>query len=389
MSREHTEMIPVPLPNEVPQPPRLDQLPPDILHSATVELLIQQNEDLTARLKVSLRNNSQMELRIQELEKTNQELVRLDQSRQARLAVIDEKEKNWIEQKREKDQTLQRLEKENQLLESSYSELSVTSRQIQKNLKEEIALKRNKISNLEKKLFVFSRVRKRAKTALRQFLHDMASVMNREKQEHKKQGSLIRLLKNNLETTSTELQEKAKTFEEQLDQLKNQYKNKLMQIDKQRHKAEVSLEASMNENKIIQQKISQMEIDLHTEKKNRHRIQRLSSDLSTARNKIIELERDHLEKVDRLELGEKQKSSDLTRVEQELKNSEEQLVKTKRLLSTCEAEVLKYARDNKELSHQLQSTEKLWIESQDQLEKMKLKIKSLERLNKGLSSPNS
>ena len=65
---ETTDFVPVPLPFQVPEPPDLSKLPLSVIHSATVETLISQTEDLSARLKVQIRRNAVLERRALELE---------------------------------------------------------------------------------------------------------------------------------------------------------------------------------------------------------------------------------------------------------------------------------------------------------------------------------
>lgn len=87
----------IPLPDELPPPPDVRHLPKDILKSTTVENLLAQNEDLMARLKVSLRRLNVLELENQKLSRT------ADEARQ-RLAVAEdqslilrEKDQAWKE----------------------------------------------------------------------------------------------------------------------------------------------------------------------------------------------------------------------------------------------------------------------------------------------------
>ncbi len=62
------DVIPIPLPNELPAALNLQHLPSQVLHSSTVETLIGQNEDLMARLKVNLRRNSLLEQKLLQVE---------------------------------------------------------------------------------------------------------------------------------------------------------------------------------------------------------------------------------------------------------------------------------------------------------------------------------
>ncbi|MGE5085461.1 MAG: hypothetical protein ACM3MG_04115 [Bacillota bacterium] len=85
----------IPLPDELPKRADYSHLPKEILKSSTVENLISQNEDLMARLKVSLRRLSLLENENQRLsEETNK--ARLSQSSITdQILVWREKDNMW------------------------------------------------------------------------------------------------------------------------------------------------------------------------------------------------------------------------------------------------------------------------------------------------------
>lgn len=84
--------IPVPIPRDLPPPPDLTHLPIAILHSGTVETLIGQNEDLFARLKVTIRRVSVLESQAMEQDKTRDQLMRANDALMAQLQVFEEKD---------------------------------------------------------------------------------------------------------------------------------------------------------------------------------------------------------------------------------------------------------------------------------------------------------
>jgi chromosome segregation ATPase len=79
-------------PDELPPPPDLTGLPPQILHSGTVETLIGQNDDLMARLKFNIRRNAMLEQQILEQERVNSDLVRSNAAVSAQLQILEEKD---------------------------------------------------------------------------------------------------------------------------------------------------------------------------------------------------------------------------------------------------------------------------------------------------------
>ncbi len=85
----------IPLPDEMPRRQDLSQLPREILKSSTVENLISQNEDLMARLTVALRRLSILEL---ENQKINDEANRFRMSQSAtadQILIFKEKDNIW------------------------------------------------------------------------------------------------------------------------------------------------------------------------------------------------------------------------------------------------------------------------------------------------------
>jgi hypothetical protein len=83
----------VPLPNEIPDPPNLNSLPAHILHSGTVETLMEQNDDLASRLKVNLRRNSVLEQQIMEHQSIVDELTNTNVNLLSQVQILLEKDR--------------------------------------------------------------------------------------------------------------------------------------------------------------------------------------------------------------------------------------------------------------------------------------------------------
>ena len=142
MDVENNKIIHTPIPTAIPSPPPLDSLPFDVLHSATVEMLIQQNDDLTSRLKINIRRNSQLEQKILELEQKVKETSHHRENLELQLDVVLEKEKKWDREKEAKDNEILNLEKK-------WSEEKEAKENEILNLKE---VKENEILNLKEKI---------------------------------------------------------------------------------------------------------------------------------------------------------------------------------------------------------------------------------------------
>jgi chromosome segregation ATPase len=85
----------IPLPDEMPKRNDFSHLPKDILKSSTVENLISQNEDLMARLKVSLRRLSLLENENQRFSEESHKARMSQSSTTDQLLVWKEKDNLW------------------------------------------------------------------------------------------------------------------------------------------------------------------------------------------------------------------------------------------------------------------------------------------------------
>ena len=385
MKIDKTEMVPVPLPTEIPTPPNLDHIPLDILHSATVEMLIQQNEDLSSRLKVNLRRNSQIEQKNLEYEKTIADLLRQKENVLAQIEIVKEKEKIWSSKKEEQSRQNESLNNEMQLLELRYNELYTTSQQRSKEQRTELVTKAREVSALNQKNEIQQKVRHRAKEKLRALLLRMAQGYNRDQQNIRKHESSNRMLKKRFEDLQTEFLEKETFFKEQLDSLKNISKKSLMDIDLQLAEAKEKVITFNSQKELLEQQVEDLNLQLHKEKKNRIKISQLSDDLNQIKNENIKVKRDLQLKFENAEKAWSSEKVKHSKTEQDREDLKIQLNEQKEVLSTCETKLLSLAKDNKEISSQLTSTQQLWMDSQTKLEKLELRCQALEKINRQLS----
>ncbi len=160
VSKSNASPVPIPLPTELPDAPSLDALPPSVLHSATVETLLQQVDDLTARLKVNLRRNSLLEM---DLKKSKDNLEFLKSRNQSlELKSLVEKEKQSRAEKRFEGLSSRIQELEGQL---SVYEMRLSEALIQThNLSSEK-------ERLAKEALYLNTLKARIKSRLRNYLH--------------------------------------------------------------------------------------------------------------------------------------------------------------------------------------------------------------------------
>ncbi len=255
MDTENSKTVRVPpIPTNVPSPPPLDNLPFDVLHSATVEMLIQQNGDLTSRLTVNIRRNSQLEQKILELEQKIKEVTHVRENLELQTDIMLEKEKKWTSEKEIKDDEILNLE-ERLILEKKAKNDKIL------NLKEKIekiTSQQNKLNthNQENHSDLISRITQKDKEVL--VLRDKISRLHR-----------IRTL----------VKDRRKNLERDLKTLKHRYNELSEKTEKEKHNFETGIHNGNKEIHFLKKKIKQF-----------HRLKNRAKDrlrvflLQTARN---------------------------------------------------------------------------------------------------------
>lgn len=385
MAENKTEMIPVPLPTEVPPPPSLDNIPLDILHSATVEMLIQQTEDLSSRLKVNIRRNSQLEQRILTQEKEIAELNRKRENVLAQIEIVKEKEKIWTSQKQAQQRQSETLQKESDLLELRYQELYTTTKQKERERQADLAKKQQVITRLEKKLDIMHRVRIRAKEKLRQLLLEMAQGLHKTHKSARQSESSNRLLKRNFSDLKNETIEKENFFREQLQNLKAASEKGLRALDERITDLNEKNKSLIAQKQELQTEFDNLQAQYHDEKKNRIRLKRVSEELSELKNERIRLKREMADQKESMSDQTLAQTEELKQFKSELAELRKQQQDDRENLAEAEKKILSLNRDNTEMADQLASVQKLWIEAQERLEKEELRSQTLEKINRQLS----
>ena len=126
----------IPLPNQLPQGVNFKDIPASALKSSTLETLISQNEDLMARLTVSLRKANQFEEKAGILERENQVIKAKMETLREQFMVLQEKDRfasarshQLLEENGTTKEHMQRLEK-------VYSDLYVQAQTFQRRLQQ-------------------------------------------------------------------------------------------------------------------------------------------------------------------------------------------------------------------------------------------------------------
>lgn len=336
----------IPLPDEMPLRQDLSHLPKDILKSSTVENLISQNEDLMARLKVSLR-------RLSILETENQRLS--DDSAKARL-----------------------------------SQSSVTDQILV--WKEKDALWRQKVDQIERAKEVQGEKLK----ALQEKAENMATELARHLKYHER-------IKTQVKPYISQLKEYSRTQDIRVAELENTLGNREAQLRDLRHQIIEVTKNSRHQVEVSEKKAQEMVqfyesqvASLSKEVQMLHQIQeeletkslRLHTALErqdTLENEVVTVRRSKEELKDRLEKEierQQERMSELTRQNQKLgvehADLQVRVVEDQQTIQDLQ-------KDNYQLTEQLESLRFMWNAKNEENEKLKTAAASLERLNLELS----
>lgn len=344
-----TETSPVrgiPLPDELPKRSDLSHLPKDILKSSTVENLISQNEDLMARLKVSLRRLSILETENQKLsEETNK--ARLSQTSVTdQILVLKEKDHIW---KQKIDQVEKEKEIQTEKIKALQERLLNTSAELTRHIKYHDRIK-NQV-----KPYV-SQLKEYSKTQDLKIQEFEASLSHKEAQLRDLRHQIIEVTKNSryqVESSEKKAQEMIQFYEQQVQGLQREVQM-LHQIQEELEIKSMKLNAAMER----QDTLENENITLR----------RTKEDLKERLEKDIERQQERL--------------SELTRQNQKLgvEHADLQI----RVVDDQE-NIKRLEKENFQLMEQLESLRYMWNAKNEEHEKLKTVASALERLNLELS----
>lgn len=336
----------IPLPDEMPRRQDLSQIPREILKSSTVENLISQNEDLMARLKVALRRLSVLE---NENQRFNEEAhrARLSQSASAdQLMVMKEKDNLWKSK-------IDALEREKDIA------------------TEKMQLMKTQLVKASTELERHQKYHERIKNQVKPYI---AQLKDYSKAQETKSNALAR-----------ELEQKETQLHDIRHQIIEVTKNSRMQIEQETQKAqeltsyyETQFEKIQNENNQLKERQAQYDIQSLQLTKALERHDELE-------NEIIEVGRSKEDLKARLEkeiLRLQERSNELTRHNQKLGIEHADL--QVRVLDDQE-KISRLDQENSQMREQLDSLRYMWTAKNEECEKLKSAMSSLEKLNLELS----
>ncbi|MFN8945271.1 MAG: hypothetical protein ACK5WZ_11695 [Pseudobdellovibrionaceae bacterium] len=324
------------------------QIPQNISEAkySSVENLISQNEDLSARLRVTLRRLSLLEMENKKFSEDLQQLKVLNQSITDKYLVYQEKDQLW------KDR-LDQLESEKNKYIDQYQAWQVQSRTYKQELEK------------------FEKYQEKIKDKVRPYIESL-----------KEENTHLRTRNEQLSTLLEETQAKFELNNQQLSDLQN-HSSKLNHEMEQRYQKMLSLfEERMTEQKQEVSNLRSENEELSVRTQRFHEVMIKKDELE---NHCIELKNSKKETEEKLEATVslfRSQVEDIQRknIRYELENSDlkTHVVNLESTLQTREVE-------NRDLITRNESLNYMWTLKSEETEKLRLALSSLEKLNLDLS----
>ncbi len=317
-------------------------LPKDYLRSTSLETLLSQNEDLMARLKVTVRRLTLLENQNEELKQSYEEVSRSYQALSDQLLIWKEKENQW------KGRT-QSLEAELTTFKTRFPEYQ----------------------QMEEKLHRFERYQEKVKTQIKPYIQQLKEYAESLHEQIRDLNSEIL----DRDTKIQDLQRQNQFLTENFEVFKLNFENQQSRIIEEFEKERIHL---LNEIKLLQEQntlLSDRADRLDKSLERQDELENLVIALRRSKEEIsIKYEIETCEIRSQLSQSKNQNIENTLKVE-DLKNHIEQLER-----QLAEAQLRTTSNDE-----QLASIRYLWKQKSEEVEHLKLSLQSLEKINLDLS----
>lgn len=403
--------VPVPLPSEIPFPPDLSQLPTEVLHAGTVEMLIQQNEDLVSRLRVNLRRTARYEQEIFSLKSNLQELENI----KAQNEIFKEKDVIWQNKKKDLEETIDSLKSEISHLNLKYSELYDSTQTQISELEHQKQLIEKNLSATTHELSVKATAHK---SELEKIFRDSSSSLNSKITEvTEKYENLISQNNKKIEVLKAIIKKakyRFKVYNEDYKQVKKSSIKSQDDVQLLRTKIEdlcLHIQRQENDGRKIQaqlvesyeERINSFESALKNAKtqilENGDVITDLQNKLESLNKKHSQATNDKINLENRSINFQREQESKVMKLQEEINILQQELSKQKALskslaieleskndtINKSEAHIYDLKKDTHGLEEQLDALRIAWSDTQKKFEQEKLKSESLVKINQNLS----
>lgn len=342
------------LPTQMPEPVNLSQLSGEILKSQTINALIQQNDDLMARLSVALRRSAHLEEIVENTEASQIALKHDYQILKEQVLVLKEKDRLVADRTHKVDAHLEQAKARIEVLEKEYTQLYTESRTKHQSLL-------NQIDSLVLRLSQHIKYRRH--------IRRISSHLRLQTQQHLSTIESLKLesqdLKQKMSETIERIQVMNKEHRQTQNELKLSYDNQLEQL----HQDYNNLK---DLHKKAQAKAEKYD-ELHTK----------AIDLE---NQLIRERRERSSQQSTFEKEREELQSQIVHFRQDNKTKTIALESRQQEVTHLEAQVKQLIEDKTILVDQVESLQCLWKESQNQNERLNEKHQALQKLNQQLST---
>ncbi|MFZ4403393.1 MAG: hypothetical protein ACOYOK_04765 [Pseudobdellovibrionaceae bacterium] len=337
----------IPLPDDTPvNSLNLQSLPSDILKSSTVENLISQNEDLMARLKVAIRRLSILELENQkvaaESQKTQQSYTVLNDQ----ILILKEKDQMW-------KQKIDRVEKSNTAL------------------SDKMEIYQQEVQRLETEIDRYKKYHEKVKVQVKPYIQELKKKLQEQYVElqeknflNQQKENLIESLREQVQNITQHAQKQIQIHEDRKIEMVDFYDNQIKSLQTELQELRPLPVALENKTVLLNKALERQD---------------------SLENEVVALLRSKEEAREMMQ-------TELNRIQSNIKDLSRQNKKLGvehadlqiRVLEDSET-IAKLSGKNSELQEQLDSLRYMWSAKNDENEKLKNALQSLENLNLELS----
>lgn len=348
------------IPDQVPDRIDLSQVPPQILRSGVIDTLIQQNEDLMARLTVTLRRVATLEEKLVDSQTESSQAKAKYENVKDQVLILREQSRMLAERIRQaedskaKENLFQNEAREQiQVLEIRYAELYTSSQDRQSKLEE-------KIAGYERMLRCYRKYRAHVK----QIYTTLHAELKALRETRQAQENVIADLRQNVTETTDYITNQAKEHKNHTATLIAAYEAEI-----NAHKGENDM--LVEQNRVLGERSNDYE-RIYSEKI------KLENDLIVAERREDELKMKTSVELSNLQKALARHRNDAKALSIDIENKTSELVAQTMLVNDL-------TEQKSALSEQVDTLQLLWRDQQNQLEKISEQKNSLQKLNQKLS----
>ena len=329
----------VPLPFELPARLDFSQIPEDILRSSTLEAALAQNEDLQARLKVSLRRLSLLEEQVDQLTDSNLQIDKINRTLQDRMQIIDDKEHSYRQRLSDKDEQVAELKEQ-------LSDVQRLWAQERSELQDEKHVLAQQLRSRERQLNSLTKYR----TRIRELVEKLRFHAVDATQKATKLNIELESTRERIQALVDRLQTQGHDYHSQMQVMSHGYEQKIASLEQE-------IVALATENGHLREKCETMHSQLLRQ--------------TEIENRICELEKEL-------------KEGDAWREAAEKKSSENAILQ--RMHQSQERAIAQLKEENGRLNDQVLNLQSLWEQNRSHIEDLEAREESLQRLNQELAA---